>query len=379
MCDIEMVFAEVSMMIRLAALGAGAVLCMAAAPTPAPPRAAAPPALARGALPSGDAPGARDAAILPRYAGAILLESKASAFDDITLPNAKLERQGDQRDSSNNRLNRPPEPLAVEGRLTRMTYLLPQGRSSLEVVRGYQQTIKDGGGSVLFECSGDGCGGSPTSGATSGGSETGLIHMLYPKAMVSGNWTMCPLDEGMAGQRYTLLDLPQGAGKAVVLTWSVGDVSAGSDCHAWVGRVVALVVTVETAAREQRMETVNAASVEQSLARDGRVALYSILFDTGRAEIKPESQPQVTELVSFMRSAPATKVLVVGHTDNQGALDYNLDLSRRRAQAVTAALAAQGIPAARMVPQGVGMAAPLASNDTDDGRAKNRRVELVKQ
>ena len=348
-------------------------------PAGAPAAVPASPPLGRGAVPTGDAPGARDSAALPRYAGAILLESKVTAFDEIALPNAKLEPQGDRRDSRNNRVNLPPDPLKLEGRLTRMTYLQPDGRAALEVIRGYQQAVKDAGGSVLYECARGECGGSESTSATGGGSGTGVINMLYPYDMVGGNWTMCALDERVASQRYTLLDLPKNGGKAAVLVWTVPDVVAGSSCHAWVGRLVSLVVTLETAAREQRMETVSASAMEQGLARDGRVALYSILFDTAKADIKPESQPQMTELLGFLRGQPGTRVLVVGHTDNQGALDYNQDLSRRRAQAVTAALAAGGIPAARMVPQGVGMAAPLATNETEEGRAKNRRVELVKQ
>jgi outer membrane protein OmpA-like peptidoglycan-associated protein len=70
---------------------------------------------------------------------------------------------------------------------------------------------------------------------------------------------------------------------------------------------------------------------------------------------------------------------VVGHTDNQGAPDLNLDLSRRRAQAVVAALTGQGIPAARLTARGIGMAAPLAADETDEGRARNRPVELVQR
>ena len=355
-----------------------ALLLIGAGPALAQKPPAAPPMKA-GVIPQADAPGARDAVALPRYSGAILLESKATAFDEFALPNAPLERRPDKVDARNNLLFLPPKPLVVEGKLTRMSYLLPEGRSVLEVIRGYQQVAKDGGGSVLYECNRDDCGGSATNSAASGGSTTGLIHMLYPNDMIAGPWTECVLSESRASQRYTLLDLPKGAGKAAVLAWNVGDVSAGSNCKAWVGRLVALVVTVETAAREQRMETVAASQMGQGLDREGRVALYAIQFDTAKADIKPESQPQLTELVAFLKGAPATKVLVVGHTDNQGGLDYNIDLSRRRAQSVVAALTASGIAGARMVAQGVGMAAPLASNAAEEGRAKNRRVELVKQ
>ena len=232
---------------------------------------------------------------------------------------------------------------------------------------------------MLFECAGEACGGNLTGSAAGGGSGTGVVQMLYPYGLLAGNWTMCALGEDMVQQRYTLLDLPQGGGKASVLSWTVGSVVAGSDCKAWVGRQAALVVLAETAAREQRMETVRAAALGQGLQRDGRVALYAILFDTNRAEIKPESAPQLAELVTFLRGNPAVRALVVGHTDNQGGLEPNVDLSRRRAQSVVAALVAAGIPAARLTPQGVGMAAPVTTNATDEGRTRNRRVELVQQ
>lgn len=260
-----------------------------------------------------------------------------------------------------------------------MSYLLPEGRSALEGLRSYQQTVKDAGGSVLFECGRDDCGGSRVTAARSGGPKTGLIHMLYPYDMISGPWTECVLQEDRSGQRYALLDLPKGGGKAAVLVWNVGEVSAGSNCKTWVGRPVALVVTAETAAREQRMETVVTSAMGQGLDREGRVALYAIQFETAKADVRPESQAQLRELVSFLRGAAATKVLMVGHADKLTGVDYNLELSRRRAQAVVTALKAAGILGTRMTPQGVGMAAPLASNDTEEDRAKNRRVELVKQ
>ena len=135
---------------------------------------------------------------------------------------------------------------------------------------------------------------------------------------------MCPLGEDRADQRYTLLDLPKNAGKAAVLTWTVGKVTAGSDCQKWPGRLVALVVTAETAAREQRMETVSASALGQGLEKEGRVALYSILFDTAKADVKPESKPALDEIAKLLKADAAMKLRVVGHTDNQGTLDGNI-------------------------------------------------------
>jgi len=119
--------------------------------------------------------------------------------------------------------------------------------------------------------------------------------------------------------------------------------------------------------------------MEQALARDGRVAIYGILFDFDQADIKAESRPQIDQLGELLKKNPKLDVLIVGHTDGQGAFDYNLSLSQRRAQAIASALTASGIAAKRLTPAGAGMVAPVASNRTEDGRAKNRRVEIVER
>jgi len=94
--------------------------------------------------------------------------------------------------------------------------------------------------------------------------------------------------------------------------------------------------------------------------------------------IKPESKPTLDEIAKLLSGQPELSVFIVGHTDNQGAYDYNIDLSRKRAAAVAAALAKScNIAPARMRTAGVGFLAPVGSNATEDGRALNRRVELV--
>jgi outer membrane protein OmpA-like peptidoglycan-associated protein len=118
--------------------------------------------------------------------------------------------------------------------------------------------------------------------------------------------------------------------------------------------------------------------MSQALAAGGRVALYGILFDFNKAEIKPESRPALAEIAKLLSQEPGLKLHVVGHTDNVGGFDFNLGLSKRRAEAVVAALARDyGIAPGRLTPNGVAYLAPVAVNTTEEGRAKNRRVELV--
>ena len=112
----------------------------------------------------------------------------------------------------------------------------------------------------------------------------------------------------------------------------------------------------------------------------GHVAIYGILFDTGKSVIKPESQAVIAEIGKLLKTSPALKLNVVGHTDDVGLMDANMKLSQARADAVVQALVTQqGIAAARLKGYGVGPLCPVASNDAEAGRARNRRVELVKQ
>jgi outer membrane protein OmpA-like peptidoglycan-associated protein len=123
------------------------------------------------------------------------------------------------------------------------------------------------------------------------------------------------------------------------------------------------------------------ADLSTGIGSSGHSVVNGILFDTGKAEIKPKSAPALKAVVDTLTQDPKLKVYVVGHTDSVGAVAANMDLSKRRAAAVVQALSAApyNIAANRMESFGDGPTAPVASNDTEDGRALNRRVELVKQ
>jgi OmpA-OmpF porin, OOP family len=117
-----------------------------------------------------------------------------------------------------------------------------------------------------------------------------------------------------------------------------------------------------------------------SIKESGKVAVYGIYFDTGKSTLKPESQPTLQEISKLLKADPNLKLYVVGHTDNTGLFDANMKLSKDRAMSVVNALASQfSVNITRLNACGDGPTSPVASNDTEDGKALNRRVELVKQ
>lgn len=128
-----------------------------------------------------------------------------------------------------------------------------------------------------------------------------------------------------------------------------------------------------------RQEVVcDARSMASDLGDTGRVAVYGIHFDTGKADLKPDSGPALAEIGKLLKQNPALRLYVVGHTDMVADLALNLKLSQARAQAVVASLVSgYGINGTRLLPFGAGPYAPVASNRSEEGRAKNRRVELV--
>ena len=136
---------------------------------------------------------------------------------------------------------------------------------------------------------------------------------------------------------------------------------------------------VEKKGMEQHIEA-DATALSNDLRATGHAAVYGILFDTGKSTIKPESAQAIAEVAKLLNADPALKIFVVGHTDNVGDIMANVKLSQERGEAVLQSLVRDhGITAARLRSYGCGQFAPVASNDNEDGRAKNRRVELVKQ
>lgn len=139
-----------------------------------------------------------------------------------------------------------------------------------------------------------------------------------------------------------------------------------------------ILTLVEKAAMAQEI-TASADAFASGLKATGHIAVEGIYFDTGKAEVKPESQAAVNEIVKLLKADAGLKVFVVGHTDNAGSIESNMKLSADRAQSVVQALQKGGVEASRLRSFGNGPYAPVTSNDQESGRSKNRRVELVKQ
>jgi outer membrane protein OmpA-like peptidoglycan-associated protein len=266
--------------------------------------------------------------LIKAYAGSTLLsDPEVRSFDQQQIVVAKVQPGGSAKTEQ------------LEGKVTRMEYQDPEGRSSLEVFRNYRQALAEGGFEIVYSCSQEECGPEiqvPTLG-------------YYPP------------------DRYVAARLTRPEGDV----WVAVAVGAGSRTRIYV---------VEVKPMEAGMAAVNAAALSQDILADGHVAVYGVFFDTGKADLKPESAATLKAIAALLQGNPALKLHVVGHTDNAGALAANLDLSARRAAAVVAELTLRyQVAAARLRSGGVGPLSPIASNKTDAGRAKNRRVELVEQ
>jgi outer membrane protein OmpA-like peptidoglycan-associated protein len=332
-------------------------------------------------LPTADAAGSSDHPHLRRYEGSVILSYAQSAFDEFALPLSALVEVPGESDAKNNVVFRPPSSKHLEGRHTLLVYLLPEGRSVLEVVRNYRDDIERAGGSALFECADAACGGEPMYGMLGGGGRTSLAMFLQAPEKVTDTYrsvAWCARDSKHAEQRYLAAEVPAENMHVSVHAYRVVAPDAGPPCALLNGRVIAVVDVIDGKARENRMVTVSAAEMAGAIAGSGSVAVYGILFDFNQAVVKPESDPALLEIAKYLGDARDTQVLIVGHTDNVGSYAFNLDLSQRRAAAVVDVLATRHrIARERMTPIGVSFASPVASNRDEAGRAKNRRVALV--
>lgn len=297
-----------------------------------------------------DAPGTADHPVISRYAGSVLDGYEVREFDDIDLPVGPV-----IKDESGNRV--PKEKKRLEGRITRIVYRGPEDRTTLEIMSNYRSSLESAGFEILYSCSDD-CG--------------RLFHwtLYHDDSVIRNTKTSANAFDKPQDLRY--LAAKRATDEGIV---HVGVMVAIDSI--WTKKPATLLTVIESEPMDTGMVTVK--SMAEGLDAEGHVSIYGIYFDSGSATLKPESDATLEEISNLLHERSALKLLVVGHTDNQGGYDLNMDLSAKRAASVVQALTSRfGISASRLRPAGVGFLAPVASNDTEAGRAKNRRVELVK-
>jgi OOP family OmpA-OmpF porin len=283
--------------------------------------------------------GIDEKALLTPYPQSSLISEKVADFDDYDLVIGGI-------DSAKGVCEKKQK---LQGRVARFYYENPKGRSHAEIFANYRDAAMKAGFQTIFGCREEECylDGKPSnSNAFCGDRSIGTLPS--------------------AGTRYLAAKLPR----------KEGDVYLAVHVHEYFTDLH--YVTVKP--METGLVKVNAKALEAGIQTDGHVAVYGIDFDTGKAELRPGSAPVIAEIVKLLVDLPNLRLHVVGHSDAVGALDANIVLSRRRAESVVKELVTRhGIGAARLRPDGVGPLVPLASNDNEEGRARNRRVDLVKQ
>ena len=304
---------------------------------------------------SQDKAGAKDHPVLKRYQDSFIFEHSEEAFAEYKLPLGKSLNPS----VPENEGRTIEKEETIEGRLTRISYLAPAGRTALEVFRNYEQELAAKGFATLFK------GEKEELGFRFGARYTGLFSQIF--------------EYNETDNRFIAARLTRPEGNITVAIYvSAFEMGLSGGLNPVKGQPVIQVDIVEDAAMDQRMVVVSAEKMASSIETSGSIALYGIFFDFDKADLKPESQPTLEQMAKLLRDLPDLKLHIVGHTDNVGDLDYNEKLSLARAESVTKELIVRhAIAPDRLKAAGVGPLVPVASNRTDEGRAKNRRVELV--
>ncbi len=298
-----------------------------------------------------DVPNSSDHPVISRFKDSYIRFYEHINYDEFTFPFSKLE------DSE--------KDMRVEGEITKNFYVIPNENSVLKVFRNYEMALKEAGFKTIRK------------------QEKDISYSLSSELYSKINWDSCPGNQfngvgvktDTGDQSYLAAKLERSEGD-LYLSLFVAD--HGIDGGNW-GEELPAVYQVVVEEKEMETGLVTAGSIIQDIESTGKVSIYGVYFDTDSAEIKSESEPTVEKIAKVLNNNPSLNIYIVGHTDSTGEFDYNMDLSQKRAEALVDKLVQEyDINRNRLEPAGVGPLAPKASNKTEDGRSKNRRVELVK-
>ena len=303
-----------------------------------------------------DLPGSKDPANIKRYEGSEIIRYEQFKFDQYVVPLGKMTSF-----DFNTKQAVFEKSEALEGQILRVTYRVPDPeRSSLEVFRNYESSLTEAGWEITWRAKGK---------AELGNSFTNVYQSLKDcdQLLVYSD-----------AQTHLMVAKKASEGLTAVLFVTKYEYGLRGGRTVDKGDPLVQLDVIQTKPMEEKMDLVSSTEMEKSIENQGRVALYGIYFDFNKADLKPESEPTLQEIAKLLQEKPALRLLVVGHTDNVGDFEFNRELSQRRAASVVTALTGKyGIKAERLSSFGASFAAPVASNDSEQGRAKNRRVELV--
>jgi len=277
-----------------------------------------------------------DHPLLTSYAGSKLYSKDVKQFDEY-----KVFKGWDKE-------NKKYITQMLEGKVTKILYQNPPERSLLELYRNYQNALKNEGVTVLYECN------QSNKECVDG----------YVGAHLRREFGITGINNKSG--RYTFAKLDQ-EDQIAYLVLAVNE--SYTDIH-----------VIEMKKMDTGQVVLNLAALTEGLDKKGFVVVEGIYFDTDKTELKPESQPAIDEVAKLLKERPTIKLYVVGHTDMQGSLSHNMNLSASRARSVVKVLVDKHkVAAERLEGRGAGPLAPVANNAQDDGRAKNRRVVLVQR
>ncbi|MCF8339291.1 MAG: OmpA family protein [Bacteroidales bacterium] len=281
-----------------------------------------------------DVEGSEDHPMISRYEGSVIKGYEQFEYDRAKFPSGKEDGE--------------LQTTTLEGKLTKIFYRAPERPSVLQVQRNYQMALQDAGFEILYKCDKHGLSNKYIGGMGQ--------HLFYDQDAY-----------------YILARMPGEEGHIYASIAISGH--KNRDCTDIFLRVL----------EEKPMPTgkvkvnIDAETMAEDIDEKGSVSIYGIHFDTDKATIKEKSESTLAEIASLLEEKPELNLGVVGHTDATGNEEHNMGLSKRRADAVVEFLTSEySISKDRLKPRGVGPWAPVASNEDEDGRARNRRVELVK-
>ncbi len=286
------------------------------------------------ALPAYSAADKTDHPLIQAYTGSDLRSKDTKEFDEYRLMTGFDKEE------------KVPSGPKLEGRVTKILYKNPADRSVLEIFRNYESALKVAGAEILYQCD-------------------------------QAQYECAPgYAQAVLGKYNGLTAISNTNGRYIV-----GKVNA-EDHVAYVAVAVGAPFTnihvVEVQDMDKGMVNIDAGALGDGLDKNGFVVVDGIYFDTDKTTLRSESTPALQEVATLLKERPALMLYVVGHTDMQGSLAYNMQLSEGRAKAVTAALVKDyGVAAGRLEGRGVGPLSPQASNGSGASRALNRRVVLV--